>query len=244
MGEHHLSHGPANRGRYVLQTAAPLFVREPVGAPRGAVIVLHDVFGVTDYAEEACRRLARGGWLAVSPYLYYEHGGPAFDATELPVARGEMTRLTAEGLAADIAGARDYLTGRRGMPAPAVLGFSMGGYLATWAAAHHDLAGAVAVSPSGVEHAPWAGMAPLELLVADRRAPWLGVLGRDDRRLPPDAPERLRLAAAASGPHASVVLLPEAGHGFYRTGRPGHAPHADTEAWRRITAFLARFAAP
>lgn len=238
MSGHHSSHGPANRRRRVLQTAAPLFLREPIGIPRGTVIALHDVFGVTEYAEDACRRLARDGWLAVCPYFYYEHGGPAFDATDLAPARGEMTRLTPESLAADIAGAHHYLTARRGLPAPAIIGFSMGGYLATWAAAHHDVAAAVAVSPSGLENAPWPGMEPLEMLVADRRSPWLGVLGHDDRHLPSDAPDRLRLAAAAPGPPASVTVVPDAGHGFYRTGHPGHDPDAAPEAWRRITAFL------
>jgi dienelactone hydrolase len=73
----HLAHGPANRRRRVLETAAPLFVCEPSEAPRGGVIVVHDVLGLTHDAEAACRRLARGGWLAVAPFLYHQHGGPA-----------------------------------------------------------------------------------------------------------------------------------------------------------------------
>ncbi|GAA2632601.1 dienelactone hydrolase family protein [Actinomadura fulvescens] len=235
----HLSHGPANRGRRVLQTAAPLFVREPwaPGPPRGGVIVLHDVFGVTEYAEDACRRLARDGWLAVSPYLYYEHGGPAFDAGDLAVARREMAGLRAEDLTADIEGAISYLR-ERGAPKIAVVGFSMGGHLATWAAAQAGVAGAVAVSPSGLERAPWDGLPPLELLLADRKAPWLGVAGEEDRRLPADAAERLRLALTAPGPPAELVEIPGAGHGFYRPGRTGFDPEASAESWRRIRDFL------
>ncbi|MFI6521149.1 dienelactone hydrolase family protein [Spirillospora sp. NPDC050679] len=233
----HLSHGPANRGRRVLQTAAPLFVREPWsgGPPRGGAIVLHDVFGVTEHAEDACRRLARQGLLAVSPYLYYEHGGPAFDAGDLAVARREMERLRPDDLSADIAGAVSYLEGR-GVERVTVVGFSMGGYLATWAAARLDVAAAAAVSPSGVDRAPWAGLPPLEMLLADRRAPWLGVLGGDDRRLPPGAAGRLELAAAAPGPAAELVRVPGAAHGFYR---PGADPQAAAAAWRHLTRFLA-----
>ncbi|MFB4319492.1 dienelactone hydrolase family protein [Actinomadura sp. 21ATH] len=216
----HLSHGPANRGRRVLQTAAPLFVREPWSGVdvRGGVVVLHDVLGVTDLAEDVCRRLARDGRLAVSPYLYYERGGPAFDTAELAVARREMERLRGEDLAADIDGAISYLKGR-GVSRVAVAGFSMGGYLATWAAAHLDVAAAVAVSPSGAGAAPWDGLPPLEKLLPEVRAPWLGVIGERDPQ------------ALAAAPEGAVVTVPGAAHGFYREG-------VDPALWERISAFL------
>ncbi|WP_344928389.1 dienelactone hydrolase family protein, partial [Streptosporangium carneum] len=127
------AHGPANRGRRVLDAAAPLFVCEPAGRPVGGALVLHDVFGVTDHAEEVCRALAREGRLAVSSYLYHERGGPAFAADELARARAHMTELTAADLAADVGAALGYLEARRAGPV-LVVGFSMGGHLATWAA--------------------------------------------------------------------------------------------------------------
>jgi carboxymethylenebutenolidase len=151
-------------------------------------VVLHDVFGVTDYAEDVCRRLARDGRLAVSPYLYYEHGGPAFDPDDLSVARREMERLQADDLAADISGAVSYLAGR-GVSRAAL-----------------DVAAAVAVSPSGAGKAPWEGLPPLEELLAGCRVPWLGVLGdRDERTL-------------AAVPGDAVLTVPGAAHGFYRAG--------------------------
>jgi carboxymethylenebutenolidase len=227
-------HGPANRGRKVLATAAPLFVREPDGASHGGAVVLHDVFGVTEYAEEVCRALAREGRLAVSPYLYYQRGGPAFDAGELTAARTHMEGLTADDLACDVAAALEYLRARTRGPI-LVVGFSMGGYLATWAAAHHEVAAAIAVSPSGVGAPPWPGLAPAELLVAERRSPWLGVLGGADHTVDADL---LTMATQTPGPPAAVEVVADAGHGFYRSGRPGHDPIATAEAWNRIHRFL------
>jgi dienelactone hydrolase len=145
-----------------------------------------------------------------------------------------MTRLSGDDLALDVAAALDYLRSRTPDP-PLVVGFSMGGYLAALAAARHDLAGAVAVSPAGVRRPPWAGLPPVELLVAERRCPWLGVVGGRDHLVDADL---LAMAARTEGPRAEVAVLPDAGHGFYRAGHPAYDDEATTETWRRIRCFL------
>ncbi|RJL24426.1 dienelactone hydrolase family protein [Bailinhaonella thermotolerans] len=242
MGHAH-AHGPANRGRRVLRTAAPLFVREPGTGAYGGAVVLHDVFGVTEYAEGACRRLAREGWIAVSPYLYHERGGPAYEPAEPAErerARGELARLSPEDLAADVEGALAYLTGRRGLRRAVVVGLEAGGYLATWAATRFpEVAAVAAVSPAGVGAAPWEGLPPLELLVPDRRAPWLAVAADGD-----PGTERLRPAAASAGPRAEVRVLPGTGPGFYREGAPEHDPAAATTCWDLVLAFLSEAERP
>jgi dienelactone hydrolase len=187
MGGHHLSHGPANRGRRVLQTAAPLFVCRPEAPPKGGVIVLHDVHGMTEPIERACRLLALDGWLAVSPYLYYQRGGPAFPDTgpeTVPeAARAEMAGLSPDDVAADIAAAHAYLTARA-PSRPAVAGLGAGGHLAAWAAARHEVTAAAAVISGAGDRAPWPGVPPLEALIAERRAPWLLLPGGADETWP------------------------------------------------------------
>jgi carboxymethylenebutenolidase len=116
----HLAHGPANRGRRRNDTAAPLFVCEPRTSPRGGVVVVHDLFGLTPDAEAAARRLAADGWLAVAPFLYHGHGGPVF--RDRPAARAEWASLSLADLDGDIAAAESYLA-ERGCRAPVVLGW-------------------------------------------------------------------------------------------------------------------------
>jgi carboxymethylenebutenolidase len=144
---HHHSHGPANRGARVLDTAAPLFVVRPEGPIRGGLVVLHDTPGLTEDIEAYCRSAARDSWLAVAPYHYYECGGRGEQDPAVPgYAR---TTLSTESLHTDVTGALHYLTGRRGL-APdtlAVLGIGMGADLATWAGEHHDLTACVAYGP-------------------------------------------------------------------------------------------------
>ncbi|MDA3624550.1 dienelactone hydrolase family protein [Saccharopolyspora oryzae] len=147
--DHHHAHGPANRGRRVLRTAAPLFVRFPSTRPRTAVVVLHDAYGLTEPIEDCCRALAGRGHVAVAPYLYYETGGKEFRPDNEHTAQAALSLLAADDLAADIAGALDHLTTRLGIPTTAtgVLGVGATGYLATWAATEHQLAGAVECDP-------------------------------------------------------------------------------------------------
>ena len=123
----HLAHGPANRGRRVLDAAAPLFVREPAGEPRGGAVVVHGLAGLTHEVEAACRELAAHGWLAVAPFLYHGHGGPAFGSGpgEEARARAELAGLSPGTLAADVSAAVGYLSGR-GCPEVTLIGFGTG----------------------------------------------------------------------------------------------------------------------
>lgn len=164
-----LAHGPANRGRRVLVTAAPLFVCEPAQAPRGGVIVVHDLHGLTHETEVACRRLTAEGWLAVSPFLYHEHGGPVFQESDYNRARAELAGLPMTALAEDLAASVAYLSGR-GIEAPAMIGFGTGAHLALWAAVTLEGLGAVvSLSP---RTAP-GDVAPLTDLAAATRMPLL-----------------------------------------------------------------------
>lgn len=174
---HHHAHGPANRRRRVLRTAAPLFVRFPDEPPRAAVIVLHDIYGLTESVEQHCRALARFGYVAIAPFLYYQNGGKEFRPEHVETARAAMELLAADDLAADITAALAHLRERLGMPAEstAVLGVGMGGHLATWAAAEHELAAAVAHDPVGVRSAPWRGAPSVAEALDGLRSPWLGI---------------------------------------------------------------------
>ncbi|GAA1205318.1 dienelactone hydrolase family protein [Prauserella alba] len=230
---HHHSHGPANRRRRVLETAAPLFVVEPPGPIRGGVVVLHDVLGLTGYIEQYCRWLAEGGWLAVAPYHYYETGGTAYSSpgTALPALRS----LTAQTLRTDVDGALDYLARQRRLVPGSLsaVGFSLGGYLAAWAARNHELAAAVSISPGPPDTAPVPRMPPLIDLVRDRRSPWLGIVAEADTGLSGDDVPRLRAAIADTRVPAAVETVPSAAHGFFRQHH-GTAPDLGKQRIRRF----------
>uniref|UniRef100_UPI00355628A5 hypothetical protein n=1 Tax=Pseudonocardia nigra TaxID=1921578 RepID=UPI00355628A5 len=100
MGDHHHAHGPANRGRFVLTTAAPLFVCPPPGPARGAVVALHSSTGIDDAFEAGLRLIACRGLLVVAPYGYFRDGGPHHPPG--PAADAAYARLTDADLDADV----------------------------------------------------------------------------------------------------------------------------------------------
>lgn len=140
LGHAH-SHGPANRRRRILSTAAPLYVVAPRGPVRGGLVLLHDRAGLTGEIERCAQRLAGDGWLVVAPYHYYDTGGRVYaDPAQAP-------RPTEDSLRADVRAALDHLVERRGLPATrlAVVGLGAGGRLAAWAAGNRGLAAAAAI---------------------------------------------------------------------------------------------------
>lgn len=225
---HHHAHGPANRRRRVLETAAPLFVEEPSGEVRGGAVVLHDAGGLSGYIEYYCRSLAADGLLTVAPYHYYDTGGREHaDPESADVA---MRALTAEGLRDDVGAALDYLLRLRGQSCRdvSVLGFGRGGYLAAWSAAEHHVAAAVSVGAERALDAP-PGMPPLAEVVRRRRAPWLGITAADPGALP-DVVQ----AEPDAVPPSVVEVVPDAGPDFHRdiTG------DAARVGWRTVRRFL------
>lgn len=112
---HHHAHGPANRRKRVVETAAPLFVRFPGRLAETGVVVLHDAYGLTPAVEDCCRALARLGHLAVAPILYHETGGTAFTTEQPETAEATWDRLRRSDVVADVGGAVDYLERRCGI---------------------------------------------------------------------------------------------------------------------------------
>src|SRR5436305_2708094 len=48
---------------------------EPLGPPRGGVVVIQEAFGVNDHIEDVTRRTAAAGYHAVAPDLFHRSGG-------------------------------------------------------------------------------------------------------------------------------------------------------------------------
>src|SRR4051812_20455349 len=55
----------------------PAYRAMPRGkGPFPVILVAHEIFGVHEYIQDVCRRLAHQGYLAVCPNLYFRQGDP------------------------------------------------------------------------------------------------------------------------------------------------------------------------
>ena len=195
--------------------------------PNGhAVIILQEIFGVTDTIRALTDRYAAEGYLALAPDLFWRmEPGVELPHDKAGVARafGYLERFD------ELAGIEDI--GRtvahvRAMPGfagkVAVLGLCLGGKLAYRAAAKLDIDAAVTFYGVGVE-------AHLEE-AASLTSPLMLHYGGRDRYAPPDAVDRIQ-AALPPAPRAVLHRYPQADHGFYTRGAGADADtaHARTQ---------------
>jgi carboxymethylenebutenolidase len=222
----------------------PLYDVESAGAPRGAVIVLQEAFGVNDHIEDVTRRFAQAGYRAVAPHLFHRSGDPALDYGNFEKIMPHMQALSEAGLLEDLDVTLAHLADA-GVAAPSVgvVGFCMGGSVAFLASARRALGAGVTFYGGGVVESRF-GMPPLVELAPGLQTPWLGLFGDEDQGIPVDQVEALRQAAAKAAVPTEIVRYRDAGHGFHCDARPDSYHQASAEdGWRRTVDWFGRYLA-
>jgi len=221
----------------------PLVVARPSGAPRGGVVVVQEVFGLTPYVHRVCERLAGAGWLAVAPALFHRQGSPAFAPDELDRAREVLATLDEAGLATDLDATLRWLHASGIEPLRCgVVGFCMGGTVACWSAIAFELGAAVTFYGGGVTSGRF-GLPSLVEAAPALRAPWLGLYGDLDAGIPVGDVEALRAALVDAPVDWELHRYPDAGHGFHNDERDAHHPASADDAWARTSAWFERYLA-
>jgi carboxymethylenebutenolidase len=216
-----------------------LYIAEPDGAPRGAVVVIQEAFGITPHIQSVCHFLADAGWVAAAPVLFHRVGSPVFSYDDLAGAMPAMQSLTREGIDADLDATIEYFRSRGFTAAnTGIVGFCMGGSVTLYVAATRTLGAAVTFYGGGLAQGRFGFPAGLEL-GAEIRVPWLGLYGDLDQGIPVDDVERLRAIAAARPVPTEVVRYAEGYHGFNCDDRPS-VFNADiaTDARARLLAWF------
>lgn len=199
-----------------------------------AVIVIHEIYGLSDWIRSVADQLAEDGFIALAPDLL-SGKGPGGGGTESLPDRDSVTRavrgLAPEEVKARLDALRAYVVGQPAANGKsATLGFCWGGARSFGYAAEQTALDAAVV---------FYGTAPEIAQLAAIRAPVLGLYGGDDARvnatIEPTAAEMKRL-----GRTYEVETYAGAGHGFLRqqSGREGANLAATQKAWPRTLAFL------
>ena len=200
----------------------------------GVVIVIHEIYGLSDWIRGVADQLAREGFIAVAPDLISGHG-PGGGGTDSAGSRDDVVKLirglTAEEVTGRLNAVRDWaikLPAANGKSA--TIGFCWGGGTSfDYAAAQPGLNAAVV----------YYGVSPAAADLAKVKAAVLGLYGGDDARvdatIPPAEAEMKRLGKIYE-PH----IYEGAGHGFLRAqeDRDGANAKATQQAWPRTIAFF------
>jgi len=202
---------------------------------RPVVLVIHEIFGFTDWSAELADELAEAGYIAVEPDLLSGMGpnggrtnsfaeGKAFEA---------VSKLDPDQVTADLNAAADYA---KKIPAANgrlfVTGFCWGGSQSfRFATNRSDLAAAFV----------FYGGPPATEAMGRINAPVYGFYAGNDSRIGATVPDTITQMKAA-GKKFEPVTYEGAGHGFMRAGEAPDASDANkkarTDAWVRWKELL------
>jgi carboxymethylenebutenolidase len=205
---------------------------------RPVVIVIHEIFGLTDWAQELADEVAAAGYIAVAPDLLSgmaPNGGRTSDFAE-GKATEAVGHLDADQVTADLNAAADYA-----LKIPAsngqlfVTGFCWGGGQSwRFATNRADLSAAFV----------FYGPPPAQDTMARIKGPVFGFFAGNDARIGAMIPDAITQMKAA-GKTFEPVTYDGAGHGFMRAGEAPDASDANakarTEAWARWKALLEKY---
>jgi carboxymethylenebutenolidase len=205
-----------------------------------AVVLIHEIFGLTDWVRLVADQLAEAGYIAVAPDLLSGAGpnGGGTDSFKGEEVRKAIMALPPARVTADLTAATDYAAK---LPAcngkVAVAGFCWGGGQAFRFATNNPSVKAAFVFYGAMSDADQAAGVPK---VA---APVYGFYGGNDARINATLP-KTAAAMKAAGKTFDPVTYDGAGHGFMRAGdAPDAGPanrKAKDDAWRRWKDLLGK----
>ena len=194
------------------------------------VLVIHEIFGLTDWVRGVCDQLAENGVIAIAPDLL---SGQTY--ADVDGARKAISALPKEQVKADLNAASEYALTQ--IPAAngtlAVCGFCWGGgWTFGYASVNPKLKAAYSFYGTAVENAEDA---------AKIACPVYGFYGENDARVNATIPKGEELMKAA-GKKYEPVIYKGAGHGFMREGEMPTANDANKkareDAWARWKQLL------
>jgi carboxymethylenebutenolidase len=197
------------------RTVQALVVYPETKSKTSVVILIHEIFGLSDWAKEMADELAGQGFIVIAPDLlsgYGPNGGGSSAFADQDATVKAVSALDPDGVLADLDAAADY---GKNLPAAngklAVAGFCWGGSK-TFAFATHrkDLSAAFV----------FYGTGPAD--VSGVTAPVYGFYAGNDARVGATVPATTA-AMKAAGKTYEPVTYDGAGHGFMRAGEdPGN----------------------
>jgi carboxymethylenebutenolidase len=204
-----------------------------------AVIVIHEIYGLTDWVRSVADQLAEAGYIAIAPDLLSgaaAGGGGTVDLGSGDAVRKAISALPATQITADLDAVKGYVSK---LPAAngkvAVAGFCWGGSRSfDYACSDPDFKAALVFYGTGPNK---------EEDIARIKAPVYGFYGGNDARVTSTVAATTDLMKKA-GKTYEPVTYEEAGHGFMRAGEaPDATPvnkKARDQAWSRVKTILGK----
>jgi carboxymethylenebutenolidase len=210
--------------KYGNRTVKAFVVYPEVKGKVPVVLVIHEIFGLSDWAREMTDEIAAAGYIAIAPDLLSgmgPNGGGSSAFPDQDATVKAVSDLNADTVTADLDATADYA---KKLPASngklAVTGFCWGGGKSFAFATHRKDLNAAFV---------FYGPGPDASAIASIHAPVYGFYAGNDGRIGATVPGTTE-AMKAAGKKYDPVTYDGAGHGFMRAGEAPDANEANKKA--------------
>lgn len=226
-----------------------VYLARPEGDPVGALVLIHEIWGLVDHIRDVADRFAAEGYLVAAPDILSTIGlAPHLGAELFAITNGDDEEAKAEAqprMREALSGMRaahyadwalgaltavvDHLDAEPGVDGRiGVVGFCFGGSYAFLLAASDERVRAVV---------PFYGAAPDPARISHIQAPVLALYGQHDPALI-DALPGVRAEMTGAGVDFETVVYPDASHAFFNDASPRYRESDAADAWHRVLAFL------
>lgn len=202
---------------------------DPAGARRGGLVLIQEIFGVTDHIRELCDEYAADGYEVLAPSLYdREHPGFEAEYTGPDFDRAVELARKLHPFELSLKDAQTCIDALKAKGPVFITGYCYGGSVA-WAMAGQsdDLAAASSY---------YGSLVPTMFADQVPKCATIAHFGRFDSGIPIEGVETL----IAKGHPTAQIFIYEAGHGFNSDRRKDyHEPSADLARERTLALFKA-----
>ena len=198
--------------------------------PFPAVLVCHEIFGLSEHIRDVTRRFARAGYIGLAVDLLSRDGGTA----KVPAAQmGAKLTADPQQEVSDFQAGFRYLGTLPAVKKDAVgmVGFCFGGGI-TWRV--------ITAIPELKAAVPFYGTPPPLGDVPKINAAVLGIYGGEDKRVDATIPS-IEAAMKQNGKTFQVQVYPGANHAFHNDTGANWDPEAAYDAWGKTLDWLKKY---
>jgi carboxymethylenebutenolidase len=198
------------------------YLADATGKPKGGVVIVQEIFGVTNHIKRVADRYAAKGYKVIAPAMFDRvQRDVTLEYSQIDKGREYMRQLQWPGTLGDVDAA---VTEVRGAGRVAVVGYCWGGTVAHVAASELDVDAAVSYYGGGVA----------KMLDKKPRCPIVYHFGDKDASIPLPDIEKIKQA----NPSSAIHVYAGAGHGFNCDERASYSEKDAQLAFERSLEFL------
>ena len=227
------------------KTMGGYLARPAEGAPRPAVLVFMEIFGINSHIRDVTERVAREGYVALAPDFFHRTGpGVEYGYDEKGMTEGIklLGGLKADDLVADARAALSFLKRQNFVKGDKLgaMGFCIGGHVTYLTACETEVKAAASFYGGGIAGDKGLGGAPSTIgRTSNISGRIMCLFGGKDAHIPMSQVDAVRAALEKNRIRHEVVVYPQADHGFFCDQRASYDKAAAEDAWTKVKKLFA-----